>query len=1497
MGVNHVKDANHRKAAKHMKYANNMENPTPLRKLNDMLKCDPAQKHRSKNKARERYAEREVNKKYLNRTKQIGRKYIEQVMTECGADDITDDDWESFRRGGIPNEMKPSPTMRKEEKDFEFTPVSNAEIDPVACKVKGGNLYEGIAGVLNQVVIETVSKTGECIYVENYTFEAYVKEREKVDKLNYQREQTQGEEQQDNRYDLYIRNNLYNQFQREKHETLINLDHNRYNINANFSNYKHVGCEERESSLWGGTERDGPYIVAVTEGKRGKSGSLCRSPLTRSGRDETGANTFIEGPSPHVNNNTENQTMREGYMFESEMYDSENMKLTQNSFKCNISDLKNGTYVVTYNLGKCGYYYLSIFCKKKAVANSPYLICIKPNVAYAPNCVVYKRVSGGMVFPAIRRGAGKRKRKLHTRGRFSRIYNDSLRANEFDLADSDGCESGGGSSSGSGGEEEEDEEEDEAEQDDDDEDPPMHILKYDAGGDPGDPVASCSDHDRQKQYDNFFIQSYDAYGNAISEGGDSFEAHALGGVKIVRVNDLHNGSYEVIYRYVRPTTAADEEEGTIPYRQINVTLNGWHVKGSPFRIVHKKDKQVGYLQRIRNLLPIDEVNLLDPLQSLLRIMQSYQYVKENYLDEKQERYFMQLSPYYEKEELNKLLRKVDPNMVSLMSIPLRQQILNHVMHINNDRKLIQLKEVLFRELSLTLGTMVKCANSYFDELEKDKVSLLQDRRRQDVSIREANTMYESLKDKNIHSLPFDFSIKDMKIYEQELALKKKELLEKQTKLINRYNSIRGKEKKFYQDREEVTNQLTQKYELHQAIYEHSQRALIHTNGALKKITISNIKRNCSAERGVLGGKVGPPDADAAGTHHIMSADKMGTRLYRMLPSLRAEMTDRCAPRRERATQGEGLLYEEGMEKMKKSSSLPGLLGLPDWPSQSRRSRLPRFHCFSTRSSSSGKHVDYSLYLVTDDKFFADKQNVCRTLIGKVLEGVLGGVGLVQLRLKKADDRYFYNAAVRMKQLLGKYKVPLIINNRIDICLGVDADGVHVGRTDVPMNVARDILGEDKIIGATINFSNDEDIQMALNSHVDYIVHEHTLYESTTKQIAASHHEGLKQQIRMLHCRIKHLQETGKIYKPTSNSEAPPIILIGGINTNNIEETMTHFCHSCAGVAVVSNLIGEKCNSFFNSLRLRFVIDKNKKGYNDAFVNLCVSCLRHVFWTNLEGDMKGAHTTLLGGPPMETPASEEKAGNFRLATNMHVKRNVLHFFENNLDLKIVQLNQPIVCSSAGGGNIFLFCSRPTGVTREADEADEADEATDATEATETGEGGCLHGEGKRMPISHDPCVTKWIQQNKKIANGVFILIGADFLSLFRKFLAPDFFHLNNFVVITTREQSSWETLRCDLRGVSIQFSNNLINVALKNIHVDSEAVNRFAILLAYFLMVQEKMKRVSPQFLTQIVGTEGEATADAGEEGRKLLKLASAVNMSFEVLSNEHTGLGLAAFST
>ena len=106
-------------------------------------------------------------------------------------------------------------------------------------------------------------------------------------------------------------------------------------------------------------------------------------------------------------------------------------------------------------------------------------------------------------------------------------------------------------------------------------------------------------------------------------------------------------------------------------------------------------------------------------------------------------------------------------------------------------------------------------------------------------------------------------------------------------------------------------------------------------------------------------------------------------------------------------------------------------------------------------------VNYSLYLVTDngDK---DREAFCET----VERAIAGGVTLVQLREKMATSRDFYELALRVKAITDRHNVPLIINDRLDIALAVNADGLHVGQEDLPVAVARRLLGPDKILGAT-----------------------------------------------------------------------------------------------------------------------------------------------------------------------------------------------------------------------------------------------------------------------------------------------------------------------------------------------------------------------------------------------------------------------------------------------
>lgn len=124
-------------------------------------------------------------------------------------------------------------------------------------------------------------------------------------------------------------------------------------------------------------------------------------------------------------------------------------------------------------------------------------------------------------------------------------------------------------------------------------------------------------------------------------------------------------------------------------------------------------------------------------------------------------------------------------------------------------------------------------------------------------------------------------------------------------------------------------------------------------------------------------------------------------------------------------------------------------------------------------------LDLRLYLVTDRTL-----SLGRPLEEVVEKAVKGGVTVVQLREKEADSRAFYQLALTLKQLLRPYRVPLIINDRLDIALAVDADGLHIGQSDLPYPIVRKLLGKEKIIGLSVEST--EDAITANQWDVDYI---------------------------------------------------------------------------------------------------------------------------------------------------------------------------------------------------------------------------------------------------------------------------------------------------------------------------------------------------------------------------------------------------------------------------
>lgn len=186
--------------------------------------------------------------------------------------------------------------------------------------------------------------------------------------------------------------------------------------------------------------------------------------------------------------------------------------------------------------------------------------------------------------------------------------------------------------------------------------------------------------------------------------------------------------------------------------------------------------------------------------------------------------------------------------------------------------------------------------------------------------------------------------------------------------------------------------------------------------------------------------------------------------------------------------------------------------------------------------------DLKLYLVTDRDLAGE-----RDIADIVRQAVEGGVTMVQLREKKISTREFIALALRLKETLKPYGVPLVINDRVDVALASDADGVHIGQSDMPYGMARAILGPSKIIGLSVE--NFEQIEDANTLDVDYIGVS-PVFATPTKTDTAEPFglEGLKKAVEM---------------------SVHPTVAIGGMNEHTAADVM-----ACGtdGIAVVSAIV-------------------------------------------------------------------------------------------------------------------------------------------------------------------------------------------------------------------------------------------------------------------------------------------------------------------------------------
>ena len=189
----------------------------------------------------------------------------------------------------------------------------------------------------------------------------------------------------------------------------------------------------------------------------------------------------------------------------------------------------------------------------------------------------------------------------------------------------------------------------------------------------------------------------------------------------------------------------------------------------------------------------------------------------------------------------------------------------------------------------------------------------------------------------------------------------------------------------------------------------------------------------------------------------------------------------------------------------------------------------------------GKKWELTLYMVTDRRWLGR-----RSLEEDVEEALMGGATLVQIREKEISSRAYLELAGKVKAVTDRYGVPLIVNDRIDIALAVDAGGVHVGPDDLPVSVARRLLGPDKIVGASAS-----SLEEALTFQVqgaDYLG-VGAVFPTATKQVTE------KVDLETL-ARIKAAVRI-------------PVAAIGGIDAGNAPEVMKT---GVDGVAVVSAIL-------------------------------------------------------------------------------------------------------------------------------------------------------------------------------------------------------------------------------------------------------------------------------------------------------------------------------------
>jgi len=188
-----------------------------------------------------------------------------------------------------------------------------------------------------------------------------------------------------------------------------------------------------------------------------------------------------------------------------------------------------------------------------------------------------------------------------------------------------------------------------------------------------------------------------------------------------------------------------------------------------------------------------------------------------------------------------------------------------------------------------------------------------------------------------------------------------------------------------------------------------------------------------------------------------------------------------------------------------------------------------------------KKFDPSLYFITDSTNFAEDE-----FLRRIEQALQGGITLMQLREKERTTREYIELAEKVHKLAKKYDVPLIIDDRVDVALAIDAEGVHVGASDMPVAMARRLMGHEKIVGATaktVPWAKE-----AYEQGADYLG-VGAIYPTTTK--------------------VKTVLTSVDTLRDICNAIPIPVNAIGGLNKDNINVLKGI---PIAGICVVSAIM-------------------------------------------------------------------------------------------------------------------------------------------------------------------------------------------------------------------------------------------------------------------------------------------------------------------------------------